>query len=436
MRQRFAWSLACAAIAFGVLSTGAQERGAGRWVATWGTALVGRPQAPVAQPAPVAPSPGVPAAAAPAPLPAVINQTLRQIVRTSVGGDRVRVSLSNVFGTAPLEIGAAYVALRDKDSTVVDWSARRVTFSGGSSFVIPSGAVALSDPLDFPVPALADMVVDLYVPGDLATSQSPYTTHTGAQQTNYISLPGNHAGTTAFPVMGSTPSWFLISRVDVMAAAPVATVVAFGDSITDGARSTTDTNNRWPNHLARRLSADRDRPRVAVVNAGIGGNRLLSEGAAQSGMNALARFDRDVLLQPGVTHVIVMEGINDIGQARQNPSPSAATLIAAQRQLIERAHARGLAIYGATLTPFEGAAYWTAEGEAKRAALNEWIRTGRAFDGVIDFDAVVRDPNQRAKLLPQYDSGDHLHPNDAGYQAMGNSIDLSLFKAGQVPATR
>ncbi len=175
---------------------------------------------------------------------------------------------------------------------------------------------------------------------------------------------------------------------------------------------------------------------MAVVNAGIGGNRLLSEGAAQSGMNALARFDRDVLLQPGVTHVIVMEGINDIGQARQNPSPSAATLIAAQRQLIERAHARGLAIYGATLTPFEGAAYWTAEGEAKRAALNEWIRTGRAFDGVIDFDAVVRDPNQRAKLLPQYDSGDHLHPNDAGYQAMGNSIDLSLFKAGQVPATR
>lgn len=170
---------------------------------------------------------------------------------------------------------------------------------------------------------------------------------------------------------------------------------------------------------------------MAIANAGISGNRVLSEGAPQAGVNALARFDRDVLLQPGVTHVIVMEGINDIGIARQSPSPSADDLIAGHRQLIERARARGLKIIGATLTPFEGAAYWTAEGEAKRQALNRWIRTGGLYDAVIDFDAVLRDPAQPTKFLPQYDSGDHLHPNDAGYQAMGNAVDLALFRSGE-----
>jgi lysophospholipase L1-like esterase len=240
----------------------------------------------------------------------------------------------------------------------------------------------------------------------------------------------------ALPVATTSASWFLLARVDVATTAPVATVVAFGDSITDGTRSTVNTNNRWPDQLARRLAADRSGARVAVVNAGIAGNRVLSDGAAQTGVNALARFDRDALLQPGVTHVVVMEGINDIGTARQNPSPSAADLIAAHRQLIERAHARGLKIYGATLTPFEGAAYWTAEGEAKRAALNQWIRTSRAYDAVIDFDAVIRDPGAPTKFLPQYNSGDNLHPNDAGYQAMGNAVDLSLFRGAPAPATR
>jgi len=237
--------------------------------------------------------------------------------------------------------------------------------------------------------------------------------------------------------MATTASWFLLARVEVATTTPVATVVAFGDSLTDGMRSTANANNRWPDQLARRLAAERNSAGVAVLNAGITGNRVLSDGPApQQGVNALARFDRDVLLQPGVTHVVVLEGTNDIGLAGQSPSPSAADLIVAHQQLIERAHARGLRIYGATLAPFEGAIYWTKEGEAKRVALNQWIRTSRAYDGVIDFDAVLRDPAAPTKFLPQYDSGDHLHPNDAGYQAMGNAVDLSLFRSGTAPATK
>ena len=200
-------------------------------------------------------------------------------------------------------------------------------------------------------------------------------------------------------------------------------IVAIGDSITDGTRSTPNTNNRWPDHLAKRL-AQAAGPKMAVLNAGIAGNRVLLDNAGQ---NLVARFDRDVLSQTGVTHVIVMEGINDIGQGRANPLPSAADLIAAHRQLIFRAHARGLKIIGATLTPFEGAGYWTPEGEAKRVALNEWIRTSNEYDGIIDFDAATRDPNQPTKFLAPFNSGDNLHPSDAGYQAMANAIDLSLF---------
>jgi lysophospholipase L1-like esterase len=437
MRKRVSIAVVWMLMLVGALSTGAQDQRSERGVGTWATALVGRPQTPPA-PAQAAPAaPGAPAAApAPVPPPTFNNQTLRQIVHASVGGDRVRVTLSNVFGTAPLEIGAVSLALRDKESAIVERSAKRVTFSGNAAFTIPPGAVVLSDAVELQVPPFADLAIDVYVPGDVPGPVSLYTMHAGANQTSYVSATGNHTAMPAIPVMATTASWFLLARVEVAAAAPVATVVAFGDSITDGSRSTANTNNRWPDQLARRLAADRNAARVAVLNAGIAGNRVLSDGAAQTGVNALARFDRDVLLQPGVTHVVVMEGINDIGQARQNPSPAAADLIAAHRQLIERAHARGLRIYGATLTPFEGAAYWTSEGEAKRATLNEWIRTARAYDGVIDFDAAVRDPGAPTKILPQYDSGDHLHPNDAGYQAMGNAVDLSLFRSGAAPATR
>jgi lysophospholipase L1-like esterase len=200
-------------------------------------------------------------------------------------------------------------------------------------------------------------------------------------------------------------------------------IVAIGDSITDGTASTIDSNNRWPDHFARRLA--NAGIRMAVLNAGIGGNRLLSGGV---GPGALARFDRDVIAQTGLTHVIVLEGINDIGQGGRTASPSAADLIGAHRQMIERAHSRGVSIYGATLTPFEGANYWTPEGEARRQALNEWIRTSKAYDAVFDFDAAVRDPNRPTKVLSQYDPGDHLHLNAAGYKAMADTIDLTLFR--------
>jgi lysophospholipase L1-like esterase len=330
--------------------------------------------------------------------------------------------LSNVFGTAPLEIGAAHIGLRQAEATLAG-TAKPLTFSGSAAATILPGAVLLSDAVDLTVPPLADLTIDLFIPGEVGTGLSPATIHQGASQTNYVSPPGNHSGVATMPVSARTTSWFLLARVEVAAPAGTGAVVAFGDSITDGARSTADMNARWPDHLARRFSARRG-TQVAVLNAGISGNRVLGDGA---GVSALARFDKDVLMQTGVTHVVIMEGINDIGIARSNPGPSAADLIAGHTQLIERARARGLRVYGATLTPFEGAAYWTPEGEAKRQALNQWIRTSGAYDGVIDFDMVTRDPAAPTKFLPAYDSGDHLHPGDAGYKAMGDAVDLALF---------
>jgi lysophospholipase L1-like esterase len=298
-----------------------------------------------------------------------------------------------------------------------------LTFGGDATGRILPGATIVSDAVDLSVPAVSDLVVDLYLPGELGTGPSPVTTHNGASQTNYLSPPGNHSGQAAMTVERTTGAWFLLARVEVAAPAAAGAIVAFGDSITDGARSTADMNSRWPDHLARRLAARPGRS-MAVLNAGISGNQVLGDGA---GVSALARFDRDVLMQTGVTHVIIMEGINDIGLARANPSPTAADLIAGHKQLIERARVRGLKVYGATLTPFEGAFYWTAEGEAKRQALNQWIRTSGAYDAVIDFDQVTRDPEAPTKFLPAYDSGDHLHPGDAGYRAMGEAVDLKLF---------
>jgi lysophospholipase L1-like esterase len=361
------------------------------------------------------------------------NQTLRLIVHPSIGGERLRIVLSNAFGTAPLVVGAANVALRDTDAAIVSKSSRVLRFSGSASTTVPSGAIMVSDPVDLALPATSDLVVDLYVPGDTAASGSALTMHTGANQTSYVSSTGNYAGAETFPVATTTGSWFVLARVEVAAPQAAGVIVALGDSITDGSRSTPNTNRRWPDLLAKRLAAGSG-PRMAVLNAGIAGNRVLLDNA---GPNALARFDRDVLTQTGVTHVVVMEGINDIGQGRANPLPSAADLINAHRQLILRAHARGLKIYGATLTPFEGAGYFTPEGEAKRSALNEWIRTSKEYDGVIDFDAAVRDPANPRKFLTQYQSGDNLHPSDAGYQAMADAVDLSLFGVkNTVAATR
>jgi len=401
------------------------------WVGTWATAVVTRPQPP--RPA-SGEQPATPAAGAPGAQPPALslnNQTLREVVHVSIGGSRVRVVLSNEFGTASLTIGAAGIALHDKDTRIAANSNRALAFSGRPSVTIPPGASMVSDPVDENVPPMSDLVVDLYLPDQMTPVTSPLTVHAAASQTNYVSSTGNFAGSADFPVSTTTPAWYLLKRVEVAAPADTAAIVAFGDSITDGARSTPNTNNRWPDHLAKRLLARPGNSRLAILNAGIGGNRLLSDSTNNFGINALARFDRDILAQPGAAYVIVLEGINDIGNARSNPSPSAAELISAQEQLIERAHAHGLRIYGATLTPFEGAAYFTPEGEAKRQAINNWIKNSKAYDGVIDFDSATRDPASPGKFLPLYDSGDHLHPNDAGYEAMGKAIDLNLFAPGK-----
>jgi lysophospholipase L1-like esterase len=395
----------------------AQPRGE-RWVVTWATATVGRPQTP----------PPTATGAAPTPYRHLSNQTVREIVHATVAGSRVRVTVTNAFGTAPLAIGAAHIALRDTGSTIAAASDRALTFNGRVAIAIPPGAALMSDPAALAVPAGADLAIDLYLP-DTTDTPSPLTMHAAAHQTSYVSEPGNHAGADALPVAATTESWFALAHVDVAPAAAVDAIVAFGDSITDGSASTTDANGRWPDVLARRLAAKK--AALTVVNAGIGGNRLLTNAAPQAGVNALARFERDVLDLPGVRHVIVLEGINDIGNARDNPLPSADELIAAHAQLVARAHDRGLHIVGATLTPFEGANYYTEVGEAKRQALNAWIRSGRAYDAFIDLDAATRDPARPGRFLPAYDSGDHLHPNDAGYKAIGEAIDLALFADGR-----
>jgi len=394
------------------------------WVGTWATAVVAQVEIQ-----------GVPESQG----PSFANQTLRQIVHVSLGGERVRVVLSNAFGTMPLEIGAAQIARRAENAAIDGESRRALTFSGQASTTIPAGAVIFSDPVALTVPALSDLAIDLYLPGDTAATGSPLTTHSGAFQTNYLSTIGNHTGANELPVDTTLPSWFFLSRVEVVADEGASAVVLLGDSITDGTNSTSDTNNRWPDHLARRLNAAN--VQMGVLNLGIAGNRVLNDGA---GVSALARFDRAVLAQSGATHVIVLEGINDLGLARNQlgmprseTPPTAADIIAGYQQLIARARAHGLTVYGATLTPFEGTAipiipdYWTAEGDVTRQAVNDWIRTGGAYDAVIDFDAVVRDPASPMKFLPEFDSGDHLHPSDTGYEAMAGAVDLELLEAGE-----
>jgi lysophospholipase L1-like esterase len=276
--------------------------------------------------------------------------------------------------------------------------------------------------VDLSVQAFADLVVDMYLPGD--TSMAPLTIHNAANQTNYVSSTGNHTGVTELPVMTTMSSWLFLARVEVLAPREVGVVVTLGDSITDGTRSTPNTNSRWPDHLARRFAAENIR--MGVLNVGIAGNRVVSDA---NGVNAQARFERDVLVQPGVTHLVVLEGINDIRRAV--PPATAAEIIAGHKQLILRAHTQGLMIYGATLTPFE-ASVWTPENEAKRQAVNEWIRGSGMYDAVIDFDQAVLDPSHPTQLLPNYDSSDNIHPSDEGYEAMANAIDLALFEAAAV----
>ena len=370
------------------------------------------------------------------------DQTLRLVVHTSIGGAKARVRLSNAFGTQAVTIGAAAIAQHGQGASVVAGTQRALTFGGKPTAVIPRGAQLVSDPVDMAVQPLSNLAVSLYLPG----STGPISEHSLGVQTSYASPAGNHVDAVSLPVQSTRTSWSLLAAVEVGSgevAGPPApgpipvrkgtarAVVTLGDSITDGYGSTLDANRRWPNVLAQRLQ-DRNM-NVAVLNQGISGNRVLHDGQIPVfGENALARFDRDVLSHPKVRFLVTMEGINDFGHAAPG-TPEAVTaddIIQGYKQLIRRAHARGIKVYGATLTPYRGTifpGYFNETGELNRMAVNQWIRTSGAFDAVLDFDAVVRDPADPSRMLPAYDVGDHLHPNDAGYRAMAQSIDLSLF---------
>ncbi|TQK10389.1 SGNH/GDSL hydrolase family protein [Herbaspirillum sp. SJZ107] len=393
---------------------------ADRWVGTWGASPTG-------------------AAISPQPAPRELtNQTLRQIVHTSIGGNRVRVCFSNEFGTTPLTIGAAHVARRTAGSSIDPATGRVLTFGGQPSIVIPPGAPALSDPVDLDLPPLVDLAISIYLPQPATAT----TLHGSAFQTNYI-VAGNAAGAPTLADASTTTSWHFLSGVSVWTSRAGA-IVTLGDSITDGAVTTVDANRRWPDILSLRLRQYDRLFRLGVVNAGIGGNRLLNPGNATIGdfqgigplfgQAALARFDRDVLAQPGVEAVIVLLGVNDLGQpvsiSPASEEVSEPALLQGYRQLIARAREKSLNIYGATITPFGDttiAGYFTPAREAIRQAVNNWIRSSGEWDGVIDFDAAVRDPANPARMLPAYDSGDHLHPNDAGMVAMGQSIPLRML---------
>jgi lysophospholipase L1-like esterase len=356
--------------------------------------------------------------------PELSDQTIRQVVRVSVGGKRARIVLSNAYGREALVIGAAHLARSAGGSAIVAGSDRALTFGGQRSVTIPPGAPVVSDPVDLAVAPLSELAVSLYLPRPTALT----TLHWDGRRTAYIGA-GNAAQASAIDATSTIDARLFLSGLQVENGDTTATVVAFGDSLTDGNGSTPNTDRRWPDHLARRMAPHQ----VAVLNAGISGARVLG---SLMGENALARFDRDVMSEPRVKAVIVLMGINDIGWPGSPFAPgakptSAEELIAGYRQLIERARARQVRIIGATLPPFEGAlrgtpleGHYSAEKDRVRQAVNAWIRAGGAFDAVVDFDALLRDPSRPTRMLPAYDSGDHLHPGDAGYAAMANAIDL------------
>jgi lysophospholipase L1-like esterase len=342
--------------------------------------------------------------------------TIRNIVFAAVGGDSVRVRLTNTFGNQPLQIGDAYIGVSGADGNIRGPNVP-LTFAGSRTITIPQGAEALSDPVSLAVPALTDLAVSVYIPQ--ATEQ---TGHYDSRESTYITEGTNHAGDTTSAAYFPIYSWWFVDSVDVTANQPdKGTVVALGDSITDGYQSTVNADKRWPNDLARRLNA-RGGVTLSVADEGISGNEVLQDTCC-AGVGALNRFDRDVVDRAGAKDVILLEGINDIGAA----DAQANQLIAAYQQLIAQAHAAGLKIFGGTLTPFKGAAYWSPEKEQTREAVNNWILHSGAFDGIVDFAKATADPSDPQMFNPAYDSGDHLHPNDAGYQAMADAVNLSML---------
>lgn len=438
---------------FGALSAEQRATGSEHWVATWGTAqtlariggaaagrggapAVGRGQAAVA---PAAPAPVRPPSAAPAfparrfPVPPTLagvdNQTIRMVVRTSIGGRRLRVRFANAFGGRPVRIGAATIARGTGGSSIDPATSRALTFSGRRATTMYAGQVIVSDAIELDVPALADLAVSLHIAG----ASGPPTDHRFALRTTYISTPGDVTGAASIArPAATTESWYWLAGIDVMAPRTSGAVVTFGDSITDGDQSTPGTDGAWPSILARRLQARPETSHLAVVNAGISGNRVLGDNTS-----GLVRFGADAIDQPGAAWITLLEGINDITGATRPGAPAstltADDLIGAYRQMIDRAHARGIRVAGCTITPYGGSSPYSEAGEAMRQAVNRWIRTGGAFDAVIDFDAVTRDPRDPTRLRAEADSPDMLHPGDAGYRLMAEAIDLAIFAAEPAP---
>jgi lysophospholipase L1-like esterase len=371
------------------------------------------------------------------------NRTLRMIVRPTIAGERVRIRFSNACGNQPLPIGAAHVALVSKDDKIIAASDRTLTFSGKGSASIPPGAPMLSDPVDLKFSAFAEIAVSIFLAGKVENT----TFHLAGQKPTYLSEPGDFTAKAEIPNATTKPSWFFLSDLEFFAPSRTTATLALGDSITDGVGAKQGDYNDWPDLLANRLAAQKGLPAMAVVNTGIGGNRVLYDGA---GVSALARFDRDVLAQPGIANIILLEGINDIGWPRMKPpaprsggpaqgaasmeSPFAKELVSAQdiiagyRQIIDRAHQHGIKVFIATILPYEGADYFTEDGEVIRAAVNQWIRTSSAADGYFDFDKAVRDPSHPTRFRDGYHSGDNLHPSTIGYKAIADAVDLAVLR--------
>ncbi len=382
------------------------------WVATWGASQ----QTPEAQNA--------------LPSEDLHDATVRQIFHLSVGGQSLRVHLSNAFGTEPLHLSSVHIArpISTNAAAINLATDKALTFAGNAEVKVPPGAEILSDPIEYPVAALSDLAITFH----LDALPARQTGHPGSRATSYF----GHGDVVAAPTLADAKHvdhWYQVAEIDVLAAAGAASVVALGDSITDGHGATTNGNDRWTDVLATRLQASPRTRNIGVSNQGIGGNHLLTDGL---GPNLLARFDRDGLAPAGVRWLILFEGVNDLGGLAQNGEVSPAEhamqvqrVLAAYQQIIQRAHAHGIRVIGATITPYVGSDYYHPGplSEADRQAVNQWIRTASHFDAVLDFDGVVRDPQHPERLLPDYDCGDHLHPSPAGYKAMGESVPLSLF---------
>jgi lysophospholipase L1-like esterase len=409
-------------VTLGGLSMAQTPAPGGHWVSAWTTSLF--------SPTPL---PGFPAE------PPITDKTVRVIARPTIGGQRLRVRLSNEFGTAPLTIAAAHIALTDQDSKIQAATDHVLAFGGSPRIIIPAGAPVFSDPVEIAVKPFAEVSISLYLPGTVAAASS----HPQSLHESYFAGPGDLTSKQELPNPETKRPVYFVSGIDMWAPNSTSTTIAFGDSITEGAGRKSSLYIDYPDQLAKRL-AEQGKATIAVVNQGIGGNRILHD---MTGPSALSRFDRDVLSLPGTANLIVLLGINDIGfprvkmpgakgpEAKEGPFASQAVsadeMIVGLQQIIMRAHAHGIKVFGATLTPFEGTNVYDESGEAIRQAVNKWIRSTDAFDAIFDFDKVIRDPEHPARVHQEYDSGDHIHPSAAGYKAMADLIPLSSLGGEQ-----